>query len=154
MSSESSDLGVTLIPMRIEWREGDVIRKLRDVAGWGLEQLAEISGVDLQTIHRIEKGYTKEPKARTLYRIAQAFGITERQLRDAIPPAMDLSVRFSSAPEPKAVEPFVRSDVLAFLASLDAGTVEDKQIARDFRAVYAKRIRVARPPRRRRASGK
>jgi transcriptional regulator with XRE-family HTH domain len=79
--------------MEIHWREGDVIRRLRDAAGWTLEDLEVASGVNLQVIHKIEVGKTKEPTRGTLQRIAAGFGLTWRQLVDAVPPPMDLPLR-------------------------------------------------------------
>ena len=69
----------------ILWGEGDVIRKLRQAVGWDLNELASASGVDPQTIHRIEKGTTKEPKRQTLRKIVKAFGLSIRELEDAVP---------------------------------------------------------------------
>jgi transcriptional regulator with XRE-family HTH domain len=76
--------------MTLQWTEGDVIRKLRSLVGFTLTDLATVSGVNLQVIHRLESGTTKEPKHATLARLAGAFGLTERQLTDAVPPAIDL----------------------------------------------------------------
>jgi transcriptional regulator with XRE-family HTH domain len=69
----------------LRWHEGDVLRKLRGAAGMTLEGLAEKSGLDLQTIHRIEIGQTKEPKRKTLTQLAAVFGLTAREFDDAIP---------------------------------------------------------------------
>jgi transcriptional regulator with XRE-family HTH domain len=84
----------------VEWREGDVIRRLRTAAGWKLKHLAAASGVDLQVIHRLEIGKTKEAKRATLMKIAGAFGLTDRQLIDAIPKAIDLPVMLADVPRP------------------------------------------------------
>lgn len=113
--------------MLIEWREGDVIRRLREAAGWGLEELAAASGVDLQTIHRMEKGRTKEAKRSTLHRIAQAFGLTERQLRDAIPPSMDLPIVKATIPDKPTKA--ARAAAERQLAQLRVGGVGDQQAA-------------------------
>ncbi len=78
--------------MTLQWTEGDVIRKLRSVVGLTLTQLAAVSGVNLQVIHRLEAGTTKEPKRATRARLAAAFGLTERHLLDAVPPAIDIPV--------------------------------------------------------------
>jgi len=67
------------------WHEGDVIRKLRIAFGWTLPELARRSQINQQTIHRIEKGETKDPKRDTLTRIAAAFNLTARELDDAVP---------------------------------------------------------------------
>lgn len=70
----------------VPWHEGDVIRKLRTIYGWTLDDLEErCDGVSFTTINKIELGKTKDPKRHTLDRIARAFGWTVRQLHDAIP---------------------------------------------------------------------
>jgi transcriptional regulator with XRE-family HTH domain len=78
--------------MTVNWHEGDVVRKLRAVAGWTLQELAHASGVNIQVIHRLEAGATKEPKRATLTRLAEAFGLTARELADAVPPPVELSI--------------------------------------------------------------
>ncbi len=78
------------------WHEGDVIRKVRTVLGWTLDDLATLSGVNFTVINRIELGKTKEPKRATLAKIARAFGWTPRQILEAVPShpfAIDLSIR-------------------------------------------------------------
>src|SRR4051794_12561325 len=81
--------------MKLVWREGDVIRRLRMAAGWRLRDLAEASGVDIQVIHRLEIGKTKEAKRGTLTKIAGAFGLSDRQLLDAVPAGADLPVELA-----------------------------------------------------------
>lgn len=82
------------------WTEGDVVRKLRTLAGWKLKQLAELSGVSLTMIHELEVGKTKEAKRATLTRIAGAFGLTLHDLLDLVPKqAVRLDVPM---PQPKA----------------------------------------------------
>ncbi len=78
--------------MTIDWHEGDVVRKLRAVAGWTLQELASASGVNIQVIHRLEAGTTKEPKRATLARLAEAFGLSARELTDAVPRPTELAV--------------------------------------------------------------
>jgi len=91
----------TIANVLIAWHLGDVIRKLRDLAGWNLEQLSAASGIHHQVIHRIERGRTVEPKRRTVQQIALAFGLTERQLQDVTPaPSLDLPIIFVKLPEP------------------------------------------------------
>jgi transcriptional regulator with XRE-family HTH domain len=77
----------------VRWHEGDVIRKLRQAVGWTLGDLHRVSGVDMGVIHRLEIGRTKEPKRGTLVRIAAAFGLTDRQLLDAVPAQIELPIR-------------------------------------------------------------
>jgi transcriptional regulator with XRE-family HTH domain len=74
------------------WHEGDVIRKLRSIAKWTLQDLALASGVTVQTIHGIEKGTTVDPKTSTLDRIAAPFGLTGLELRRAVPPSYPLVI--------------------------------------------------------------
>jgi transcriptional regulator with XRE-family HTH domain len=76
----------------VQWHEGDVIRKLRKLVGWTLEDLSKASGVDTQVIHRLEIGKTKEAKRATLSRLAGAFGLTSTQLLSAVPTPIDLPV--------------------------------------------------------------
>lgn len=86
----------------VAWHEGDVIRKVRTLLGWTLEDLAAVSGVNFTVINRIELGKTKEPKRATLTKIARAFGWTPRQILEAVPTqgfALDLSIRKRHEPE-------------------------------------------------------
>lgn len=80
----------------MSWHEGDVIRKVRTLLGWTLEDLAAVSGVNFTVINRIELGKTKEPKRATLAKIAHAFGWSPRQILEAVPSqpfTIDLSIR-------------------------------------------------------------
>jgi len=69
----------------LRWHVGDVVRKLRTSVSWTLDDLAFHSGVSVQVIHRIEIGSTLRPRASTLDRIAQAFGLRYWHLLYAIP---------------------------------------------------------------------
>jgi transcriptional regulator with XRE-family HTH domain len=69
----------------VAWHEGDVVRKLRGAAGWTLKELEERSGVHFSVIHGLEIGTTKEPKRATLTKLAEAFGLTPRELSDLVP---------------------------------------------------------------------
>lgn len=109
--------------MRIEWREGDVIRRLRMEAGWKLKHLTAATGLDQKTIHQIEMGHTKEAKRSTLRKIASAFGLTERQLLDAVPMPMELPIVFAP------------SDVTGFVQKLERGGAKDQQLAGAIRTV-------------------
>jgi len=82
----------------MEWHEGDVIRKLRVGAGWTLEQLAQMSGVNIQVIHRLEYGRTKDPKLETLNRLAAPFGITGRDVRDHVPAHRPIVLHLAKMP--------------------------------------------------------
>ena len=75
------------------WHEGDVIRKLRASVGWTLIDLATASGVNVQAIHKIERGLTREPKRTTLDRIGAPFGLSWLQILRAVPPTTDLVIK-------------------------------------------------------------
>jgi transcriptional regulator with XRE-family HTH domain len=79
--------------MILRWHEGDVVRKLRNSLDWTLQDLATTSGVNIQVIHKLEAGVTKEAKRTTLARIARAFGLTERHLLDATPAPREMPVK-------------------------------------------------------------
>lgn len=86
----------------VSWHEGDVVRKLRVSAGLTLEGLAELAEVSFTTIGAMEIGKTKEPKQGTIRKLASAFGLTERELRDMVPKQ---TVRLAQAePEKKKTE--------------------------------------------------
>ena len=52
----------------------DRVRDLRIGAGWTLEKLSTISGVNIQTLSRIELGKQTHVQIKTGFRIAQAYG--------------------------------------------------------------------------------
>lgn len=89
----------------MEWHEGDVIRKLRDTVHWTLQDLSHRSGVNVQVIHRLEKGITRDATRDTLQRIAAPFGLTAEDIRALVPdpriPAVVTRVR-KQANEPPA----------------------------------------------------
>lgn len=87
--------------MRVEWSVGDVIRKLRLTAQWRLEDAAAAAGVSFQAISEIELGKTKDPRGKTLASIAAAFGLTERQLRNAVPEPIELPIRLAGEGKPR-----------------------------------------------------
>lgn len=73
-------------PVReVAWHEGDVVRKLRISAGLRLEDLARLAGMSFTTIAALELGKTRDPKRATIDKIALAFGLTERELREMVP---------------------------------------------------------------------
>lgn len=67
------------------WNIGDVVAKLRDAAGWTLDDLAEHAGMNRNVISKLETGRTGEAKRKTLVKIAAAFGLTVRELEDQVP---------------------------------------------------------------------
>lgn len=69
----------------VSWHEGDVVRKLRISAGLKLEQLAELAGMSFTTIAALEIGKTRDPKRDTIDKLATAFGLTGKELRDMVP---------------------------------------------------------------------
>lgn len=76
----------TFAPVKdVAWHEGDVVRKLRIAAGLTLEQLAALSSLSFTTIAAMEIGKTREPKRETIAKLALAFGLSERELRDMVP---------------------------------------------------------------------
>jgi len=54
-----------------------VLRVEREKLGWSLEDLARRSGVDAQSIHRIEKGGQKHNRRTVIMDLAQALGVSE-----------------------------------------------------------------------------
>jgi transcriptional regulator with XRE-family HTH domain len=55
-----------------------LIRKLRLQRGWSQEQLAELTGLSVRTIQRVERGYP--PSLETRNALAAVFGIDLSQL--------------------------------------------------------------------------
>jgi transcriptional regulator with XRE-family HTH domain len=62
--------------------ETEVLKKLRLEKGWSQEQLADISGVSVRTIQRLEKG--EKPGMESLKALAAAFDIPTNQLQKKI----------------------------------------------------------------------
>lgn len=65
------------------WHVGDVVRKLRERAGWGQKELADKASVSLSTISRLENGRNYDPQ--TFGRIVAALGVREADIFSAIP---------------------------------------------------------------------
>lgn len=78
---------ISIVPVReVSWSVGDVIRKLRIAAGWRIKDLSAKTGnMDKTVINKLEMGITKEAKRETLAKLAQAFGLTVREMEDLIP---------------------------------------------------------------------
>jgi transcriptional regulator with XRE-family HTH domain len=70
----------------IPWREADVIHALRIECGWLSKDLAKRAGLNRSVVYRIEDGSVRDPKPKTLEKLAGAFGMTLRELRAAVPP--------------------------------------------------------------------
>ena len=56
-----------------------LVQKLRLQRGWSQQQLAELSGLNVRTIQRIEKG--QEPSVESLKSLAAVFNVLFSTLR-------------------------------------------------------------------------
>ncbi|QLJ02467.1 helix-turn-helix domain-containing protein [Streptomyces sp. NEAU-sy36] len=54
---------------------GDVLRGLRQRAGWTIEELAEASGVSVRAIGDMERGHSRVPQRRTVAALADGLGL-------------------------------------------------------------------------------
>ena len=52
------------------------LKKLRHKKGWTQEKLAREAGISFHTFIKIENGRTKNPKIKTLIKIAKALGVS------------------------------------------------------------------------------
>lgn len=93
-------------PTVVRWHVGDVLKKLRRHMGWTLSQVGAAGGLDVNVIHRIETGFTRDPREETLERLAAIYGLSLLQLRVAVPQA-----RLTCAPDAETVK---RADAQAF----------------------------------------
>lgn len=59
---------------------GENIRKLRQQKKLSQEKLARLTGISLNTLTKIESGFTKRPAFETIYKIAKALGISVDRL--------------------------------------------------------------------------
>jgi transcriptional regulator with XRE-family HTH domain len=59
---------------------GDVIRKLRNQAGWSIEDLAQKAGVNKGTISTIERGDALNFRQETIAKIAKALGTSATEI--------------------------------------------------------------------------
>lgn len=66
---------------RLAWTFGDRLRKAREVAGLGVQELADELLVSRNTISRYESGATKRITDRRLKRIAEVTGVTVEWLQ-------------------------------------------------------------------------
>jgi len=51
------------------------LQTLRLKAGWKLEEVADRAGVARSTLYHLERGTTPHPRAATVYRLAEAYGV-------------------------------------------------------------------------------
>ena len=58
------------------------IKELCEKRGIAINKLATMSGINQSTLDNITRGVTKNPKARTLHKIAIAFNMTLSELLD------------------------------------------------------------------------
>lgn len=86
--------------------EHNMIKKLRLEKGWSQEQLAEISGLSVRTVQRVEGG--AKPGLETLRSLASVFGVELDQLREE--PTMNPTTtdQLPQQPNDKAVRRFKR----------------------------------------------
>ncbi len=89
-----------------------IVRKHRLDRGWSQEQLAELSGLSVRTIQRIERGQT--PSLETLKSLAAAFDLDVSDL--SMEPAMNLEKEKMTAEEERAIV-YVR-DIKGFYTHL------------------------------------
>lgn len=52
------------------------LKKLRKKKGWTQERLARETGISFHTLIKIENGRTKNPKIKTLIKLAKALGVS------------------------------------------------------------------------------
>ena len=67
-------------PLKRPTANGERIRYLRDVEWLTQEELSELTGIDNQTISRIETGETLHPRKATLKRLASGLGVDWKDL--------------------------------------------------------------------------
>jgi transcriptional regulator with XRE-family HTH domain len=60
------------------------LRQLRKERGLTQEQLADLSGIEQETISAIEVGKTRQPRASTMNALAVALDLSPSDFRDAL----------------------------------------------------------------------
>lgn len=80
------------------------IRQARRQRGWNLGELAERSAVCRTTLYQLERGVVAQPRASTLKRIADAFGMPVEGLLAGEQPACEPAARFDRATNPCVAE--------------------------------------------------
>lgn len=81
-----------------------LIQKLRLQRGWSQEQLAEVSGLSVRTIQRIERG--QSPSLETINALSAVFEVDLSQLRE--PKESEMPVPASNAAEADEALAFAR----------------------------------------------
>ena len=71
--------------MRIHWHVGDVVRKLREQRKWTQLKLGDKAGLNKATIVALEEGVDRDTKRSTFEKVAQALGISVRELHALVP---------------------------------------------------------------------
>lgn len=51
------------------------LQTLRLRAGWKLEEVADRAGISRSTLYYLERGFTPHPRAATIHRLAEAYGV-------------------------------------------------------------------------------
>ena len=93
-----------------------IIRKLRLEQGYSQEQLADMAGISVRTLQRIERGASASPE--TLKCLAAVLDVDQRDLRkDAIMPASDQTTLPELAAEEREAMEYVR-DIQGFYSHL------------------------------------
>lgn len=64
----------------------EIVRAEREKRGWSIDDVARKSGIDRQSIHRIEKGSKKRNRGDVIKALARAFGISEDLLTGTVAP--------------------------------------------------------------------
>jgi transcriptional regulator with XRE-family HTH domain len=69
----------------------DVLKRLRAVKGWSLDQLAEKAKINRQTLHRLEKAEHGNSRESTIRKLARVFGVGQAVLtgEEKLPDAPD-----------------------------------------------------------------
>jgi len=70
--------------MRTEYRYGERTRDLRGQRGWTQEHLAEVAGIDVRTVQRLERDRTAGAEA--VLAVAVAFGV---EVKEQVETALD-----------------------------------------------------------------
>jgi transcriptional regulator with XRE-family HTH domain len=68
---------------------GQRVRELRQAKGWAFDRLARETGLSRGTLWEAEHKKDREPRHRTLVRIAEALGVPVEYLRDGKMPAAE-----------------------------------------------------------------